>query len=201
MPTRLHRSLNACLIAIGLSSVCSAESPDWAKVTGAWDTYCRDPTEQTAATLLALLPERELPIAERPDSHTVNELYYGLTCLSKRMQVGNESAIRIGFRLLYVADAAFAEDLSAALGELSRTHPSLFLRLLRAARLAAPSEDSQYHDPIWVVDSFDSDLTLEQAQQDREERIDALSEVRDPETSQVRDEAVKLLRSVRFFGE
>ncbi len=144
--TQLNRSVRWLFAVVSLVLICvdapallAAEAPrkapDWPAVQRAFAAYMKVPDCRNADTLVSLIPDRELEVAERPDGKTTDLLYSNLAILQVGMLFGDPCATRLAFRLLRVADAAFAEDLEASLGALATSRPRLFLAELAQARV------------------------------------------------------------------
>ena len=120
----------ASIILAAGSAETKVPPPEWSKVAAAARSYQREASDENAARLYRLVPTRELSISERPDDSTRRLLYSLVPDLERRMFYGDLWSTRLAFRLLNAADAAFSEDLGAALGSLATNRPELFLREL-----------------------------------------------------------------------
>jgi hypothetical protein len=146
-------------------------------------TYERVPSCQHADALIALIPNRELAIPERPSQEVVGLLYGQLTLIQAQLFLGDACAARLAFRLSRVADAAFGEDLSATLGSLATTRPELFLRELARSGLSCQA-----------ITAYSSDYSVSEARSERALRIQRLRELSIPAVLQpVRSQCLRAL--------
>ena len=133
---------------------------------------------------MAAIPDRRLQETELPDPHTRGLLYSQLTLLESRMFHGDPCAVQLAFRLRRLSDAAFGEDLSAAIGALATTRPRLFLTQLSRSGMSC--------EPVL---SFDSDYTSEELQNECALRTQRLRQVDIPTLLDVRDRCLALLEA------
>jgi hypothetical protein len=176
----LLASLSA-LPAVGLSA---SDTPDWGKVEAAAHAYSKEPSCTNASSLIALIPDRALAREERIDGATSEVLYRLLPPLEGLMLYGDACATRVAFRLCRVADAAFAEDLYAALGALATTRPLLFLQ-----------ETARSGQGCDVVTFYWTDYSEPEARAERKLRLERLQQPVPAALKSLRSKCVQLLRS------
>ena len=176
-------SLLLTVMASQAASPGTPQAPAWSQVAQATRTYEREPSCQHADALIALIPNRELAIPERPGPEVVGLLYGQLTLIQAQLLLGDACAARLGFRLSRVADAAFGEDLAAALGSLATTRPELFLRELARSELSCQA-----------ITAYSANYSLSEARNERALRLQRLREVRVPAALQpVRRQCLRAL--------
>jgi hypothetical protein len=171
----------AAFPAVGLPA---SGTPDWGQVGAAAHAYSKEPSCANASSLIALIPDRALAREERTGSATSEVLYRLLPPLEGLMLYGDVCATRVAFRLRRVADAAFAEDLNAALGALATTRPLLFLQ-----------ETARSGQGCDVVTFFWTDYSEPEASAERKLRLARLQQPVPAALKSFRSKCVQLLRS------
>jgi hypothetical protein len=128
----------AALSAIGSPMFGVADGPkqevDWLALSRAWQAYRSTASASAAEQAYRLLPLKPLTIGGYGHSEIVEQFYGSLNWLEPRVMAGDRWSTRIAFRFCALADAAFAEDLFALLGNMIRLQPQLFLEELEANR-------------------------------------------------------------------
>ena len=176
--------LLASLSTVPAAGLPGSDTPDWGKVEAAAHAYSNEPSCTNAESLIALIPDRALAREEHTGSATFEVLYRLLPPLEGQMLYGDECAARVAFRLRRVADAAFAEDLNAALGALATTRPLLFLR-----------ETARSGQGCDVVTSFFTDYSESEASAEKKLRLERLQQPVPAALKPLRSKCVQLLRS------
>jgi hypothetical protein len=177
-------SLLFAFLGVGSCLAAGPGVPGSDPVLTATSVYSKEPSCPNAASLMALIPDRTLARQERP-SRAANDALYGLlTLLQARLLHGDACAARLAFRLRRVSDAAFAEDLSEALGALATTRPLLFLQEVQRSGQGCS-----------VVTSFDSDYSPSEERAERALRLSQLQRPVPASLSAVRSECLHLLRA------
>jgi len=156
--------------------------PDWASVIRLAHSYSATPNCENATALVERLPDFELEVAHRPDYRTVEALYRLMPLLESRMFYGDSCAAHVAFRLTWTADAAFSEDLGAALGSLATNRPNLFLTELASAGV-----------PCDRALGFNTDFTAQEFTDERQLRIKRLREFSKPDLDALRIECLTIL--------
>ena len=181
---RARRLLLASLCILPAAGLLASDTPDWGQVEAAAHAYPKAPSCENASSLIALIPDRALARQERPSSATSEVLYRLLPPLEGLMLYGDVCATRVAFRLRRVADAAFAEDLNAALGALATTRPLLFLQ--QSARSGQGCD---------VVTFFWTDYSEPEVSAERKLRLERLQQPVPAALKSLRSKCVQLLRS------
>ena len=184
----MKSSLSAALIVAAFSLAAAGKalaSPDWAAVTAAATALRDNPTPAASRRLLGLLPYERA----QPPEPVFDELWGLVDTIARRGFAGDVDAIRVGFRLRLLADAAFSEDLAVCLGSIATVQPRAFLSALVASQRDAGSSS----EPLEVVARFDPDLSDTERASERQKRLKALAAVRDHRLRAVRDACVKRL--------
>jgi len=181
---RVRWLLLASLSSVPAAGLPPSDTPDWGKVEVAAHAYSKEPSCANASSLIALIPDRALAREERTGSATSEVLYRLLPPLEGLMLYGNVCATRVAFRLRRVADAAFAEDLNAALGALATTRPLLFLQ--QSARSGQGCD---------VVTFFWTDYSEPEVSAERKLRLERLQQPVPAALKPLRSKCVQLLRS------
>ena len=187
-----------CLIALGILFSLSRgyqsaannteEMIDWDKVKTAFEAYVKDPSQENAKTFLCTLP-KDKPENEKGDKgKTAYYIYVNYSVWERKVLEGERHIIEAVFRLVSVADGAFAEAIWEVLSTLAQINPRLFLEILYEYRnvwyvkhIGYPGIGTKYDVPRGPI----SELEM---------RIKALESVKDPKYSELRDECIRLLR-------
>jgi hypothetical protein len=163
-------------------------SVDWDGIRKAFAIYCDSPSAKHAVHVMRLLPRSRVEYTGRKkENDAIDFVYDHLGTLRQRVLSRDLSASKLAFRLMTIADGAFAEDLDILLGQIIRIDPALFLQELkgygRVGRLDAlvGSLGDSY------VDRIDAQRL------EIKKRIQALSSVKDPAVKELRDECIKEL--------
>ena len=184
----MKSSLSAALIVAAFSLAAAGKalaSPDWAAVTAAATALRDNPTPAASRRLLGLLPYERA----QPPEPVFDELWGLVDTIARRGFAGDVDAIRVGFRLRLLADAAFSEDLAVCLGSIATVQPRAFL----SALVASQREVGSSTELLDVVARFDPDLSEPEQATERQKRLKALAAVRDHRFRAVRDASVKRL--------
>lgn len=193
------------MIACVLLTAIVAAAPDWKAIELAGSNYWQKPTAENAFRLWALLPNYDSQAGQFLDTPQIGiepstdpfrrpgplfeKLYALLRCIEPGLLVGRSAEVRLAFRLLHIADAAFAEDLSALVGRLATTRPDIFLRELALMRHEFP-EERLVDLSRWV----DSDLSDRQAIGELRARQKALQKVTAPQYQHLRDACLNQIK-------
>ena len=91
--------------------------------------------DANATHVIDLLPESGHVeyTSERKEQEAIEFVYQNLDMLERQVISRDPHAIKLAFRLMTIADGAFAEGLEIVLGQLIRIDPALFLRQLKEA--------------------------------------------------------------------
>jgi hypothetical protein len=163
--------------------------PDWTAISSAATIYSKAPSASAAASLLVLLPGRQLNATERAPEEVHDQLYSLLPVLAPRIAAGQDLDIRLCFQLIYISDGAFTEELLAVLGTVAGQHPDAYLNeLLRARPGLAP-----LIDPIRSVTFTYPEQESKVSVSELRARERALRTVRTRELQPLRDECLRLL--------
>jgi hypothetical protein len=188
------------LSALVLALAARATTPDWPAVSLAASRYAATTSESLAGNLLNLLPARRLEPEERPPEEVVEQLYQLLPVIAPRLDSGDSPEIRLAFRLIYVSDGAFSEELLALLGGLASHHPEKYLSELLRVRPGL----SQVLDPIRSVTFIGPELGSQETLSELRSRERGLRKVVTKKLLPLRDECLGLLeqelRTVRPDG-
>jgi len=171
-------------LAASTGSSLEQQAPDWPQVQKLAREYSRVPSCDNAIALISALPDQPPPIRHRPDAETQTVLYEQVSLLEARMFHGDSCAVRLAFKLLNVSDAAFSEDLTAALGALVSTRPELFMRELPEARQGCE-----------LAGRFSVDYTVEEIDHETRLRIGRLREVSAPGLLEIRNRCIDVLEA------
>jgi hypothetical protein len=195
------------MISCALLIAAAAATPDWNAIDAAADTYWHQPTVENASRLWSLLPnsslrEDQLPpysdVWDDPWPHpgaVFPKLYALLWCIEPEFLRGRSAEVRLAFRLLHNASAAFGEDLSALLGSLATTRPDVFLR-----ELAELHDEFPDHDLVRLAGDISCDLNERQALAELRARQRALRKVTVPEYRALRDACLtEVERSIKWY--
>lgn len=176
-----------------LISLTNLAQPDkWVDFEKTWDEYVRQATHENAVKVYEQLPDKALSKdfpAERL-TYKIFENWYQI--VSKRIATGDKDVIRIGFRLLTIADGAFQEDLGMDLGKLIVINPKLFLQELKNHRHLIVSLDR-------VVGNFGEEYVDKNELQlkETEKRIKSLEKVSDSGLASTKAECLKELTQIK----
>jgi hypothetical protein len=201
------------MISCALLLAAAAATPDWNAIDAAADTYWHQPTVENACRLWSLLPdfrlrEDQLPpydaalntyaVWADPWSHpgaVFPKLYALLWCIEPEFLRGRSAEVRLAFRLLHNAGAAFGEDLSALLGSLATTRPNVFLR-----ELAELHDEFPDRDLVELAGDISCDLNERQALAELRARQRALRKLTEPQYRALRDACLKEVeRSIKWY--
>lgn len=169
-------------------------SVDWLKLKETWLAYLNYPSSENADKVSRQLPSQgHVKYTGATDEHdAVNFVYDNLGMLSRQIYSGDRSAVRLGFRLFSVSDAAFSEELDIILGSLIRINPRLFLEVLNENQWALKNNQG-------LLVNFGGDY-VDRPNADELEislRIAALRSVDDPSLAPLRDECLQLLKGMQ----
>jgi hypothetical protein len=148
----------------------------------------KDSSPENAKAFLCTLP-KDKPENEKGDaSKTRYYIYFKYSLWESKVLAGDRYITEAVFRLLNVADGAFAEALGTVLSTLAQINPRLFLEILYEYRnawyvkhIGYPVDGSNYNNPKDQISEL-------------ERRIKALESVKDPKYSELRDECIRQLR-------
>jgi hypothetical protein len=192
----------------------AAATPDWKAIEAAADSYWHQPTAENAARLWSLLPnfrptDDQYPpyydaahdpfdTWEDPWSHpgAVGAKLEALVwCIEPEFLRGRSAEVRLAFRLLHFAGAAFAEDLSALLGCLATTRPDVFL-----SELAELQDEFPEPRLVELAGDISCDLSERQALAELRARQRALRKVTVPQYRALRDACLEdVERSIKWY--
>ena len=191
-----------CLIAAGLvtylpgsyqsAANCDEQIIDWDKIKSSFDTYLEYPSPENAKAFLDTLPKDKTE-NEKGDGSKV--LYYIFTfrnyaVLKNEIWAGDRCSTEAAFRLINVADGAYAETLDMTLGALVRINPSLFLEVLYEYKDLWLFKYNGY--PVYGVGPGHDERTKASIYEYRM-RIKALESVKDPIYSEIIKACVRQL--------
>jgi len=177
----------------------------WKNAYQAAKTYFSKPSPDNAEKFYKALPDKRLPSLDFKGLVRLGDLIYGsydnFSILEKNMEEGEPSAVDVGFRLINIADGAFAEDLTDALGKILPRHPRLFLQKLLAHQ--GKTEPTVFY----LLNDLLCPTAWGEIQEDEEEAeykeliktrlkicIKALESVGDPELKEIRDKCLSILK-------
>jgi hypothetical protein len=187
-----------CLIALGIlfslsrgyqsAASNTEEIIDWDKVRIAFEAYVKDSSPENAKAFLCTLP-KDKPEKEKGDARKARHyIYDNYSLWESKVLAGDRDITEAVFRLVSVADGAFAEAIWEVLSTLAQINPRLFLEILYEYRnvwyvkhIGYPGIGTKYDVPRGPI----SELEM---------RIKALESVKDPKYSELRDECIRLLR-------
>ena len=167
-----------------------------------WDTslktakaYFNYPSTENALRFYNNLPVFNVQAAEIKDTKDFLDLIdcldKNLPILSREMDIGDKNAVKIGFRLKNISDGALSESLDAALGDLIRINPRMFLEEL----LGCPNRDhiKEIGYPVTSGGLYYVGQWPQVEKYELEMRLKALETVKDPGLQEIRDICVALV--------
>jgi hypothetical protein len=119
--------------AQAVDSVPSADG-QWKRISDAIDAYAKSPSNETAQVAIDIIPGQPVAFTNSPEETRANDIIYServMTVLKARIRIKDQESVRLAFKLMNIADGAFAEDLETYLGQLIPIDPSLFLSELK----------------------------------------------------------------------
>ncbi len=167
--------------------------PYWTKVAALNEQYETAHKQDSAVQLWKLLPTgKTLPpegCQARIDS--LDHLERAQDYRAKRILAGDKTAIQLSFRMLNVADGAFAERIDIDLGKIIVKHPDLFLLGLK----------SEYGDEFCsdglLANLGEYDLSEKAKKAKLTERETALLSVKEGSLKKLRDLCVSRLKKLQ----
>lgn len=114
-----------------------ASQPNWQEIARRFDAYAKHPTDENARSTIAVLPDAQVSFTGSAEESRANRIIYAeqpMTVLERQVLMRNQASVELAFRLMPIADGAFAEDLDIILGKLIRIDPVLFLTELQKAK-------------------------------------------------------------------
>ena len=170
---------------------------DWLDLGLAWQRYEENPDTTNALGVIERLPSARVPVNpdDRNEALVRGELSGSVQRadggpLGRQVRAGDPGALRLAFRLLVLADGAYAESLQEILGSVITDDPSLFLRELMQQADVVPTP------PLGILLGLGPDFVdrADAARAEIEARIAALSSVREPALWSARDACIEALR-------
>lgn len=179
----------------------------WSGALNAAKAYYSTMSPELAKAFFEALPDHRLPRLAFDQEVLVIRVASSdrnMSELKEKLEAGEPAAVNVGFRLIYISDGAFAEELFHVLGEILPKHPRLFLEKAAAHLGRKNREDSD-----WILDHLVLDLIawwempedddekgtkrLALEEKERELRIKALKSVEDDGLRTIRDRCLALL--------
>lgn len=114
-----------------------ASDPNWQEIARRFDTYAKHPSDENARITIAVLPDAQVSFSGSAEESQANRIIYAeqpMATLERQVLMRNQASVELAFRLMHIADGAFAEDLDIILGKLIRIDPVLFLTELQKAK-------------------------------------------------------------------
>lgn len=128
--------ITAFLILAACSACSEKREPNWAEIARRVEAYTKDSSPGNAKSAIAVLPKEQVSFSGSPEESDANKKIYAgkpMTILEQQVLKRDQKSVEMAFRLLNIADGAFAEDLDIILGKLIRVDPVLFLSELQRA--------------------------------------------------------------------
>ncbi len=115
------------LLLITLIIAVNATDYNGSKLKAQYDTFLANPGNHELEKLLQILPNKREKIG---DHQVMDYIFMNLEPLEALAWQGNSIAIDVLFKMLYLTDAAYSEQLSIILGLTINDHPREFLNSL-----------------------------------------------------------------------
>ncbi len=167
---------------------------NWNEVLAAYDRFLAYPSPEKAGALARLLPKgtpesaRIVDDEARALDHFVSSENFGI--LAIEAEFGNRGAIVVLLRLLNFADGLGAEYISAALGNVVRSKPKLFLEIMKenGGALAIKQLGPRIAFPQYAYNNHPGAHKY-----DLVKRHEAVASVTEPELAETREACLELL--------
>ncbi len=131
------------LLLVACSACTAKREPNWAEIARRVEAYANDPSPGNAKSAIAVLPKEQVSFSGSPEESDANQKIYAekpMAVLEQQVLKRDKMSVEMAFRLLNIADGAFAEDLDIILGKLVRVDPVLFLSELQRANSTGLAE-------------------------------------------------------------
>lgn len=187
-------SFVCCVDARGTSNIGQPDQLlNWDRIMEAYSVYVDLPTPDNAKCFLNLLPE------DRPDQGLGDPrkaLKYifsadNIPVLYEEAISGENRAVEILFRLLFISDGYYKETVESTLGWLARDMPGLFLEILARYKDTKPMKEFGY--PVSFIGTGHN-VHPKAARYVLEKRLIALDSVKDPKYEKIKSDCIKQLR-------
>lgn len=125
------------LLLAGFSVCTAASEPNWAEIASRIDAYTTYPSPENARSAIAMLPDKQVTFSGSAEESKANEAIYArrpMAVLEKQVLRRDQASVELAFRLMNIADGAFAEDLDIIVGKLVKVDPVLFLTELQRTK-------------------------------------------------------------------
>jgi hypothetical protein len=183
----------------------------WLNVDKAAKAYFAEPSPSNAQKLYMALPQRQLSVLDDDGFERVLQTIFdffpgegaNFSILEKKIQEGEPNAADVGFRLINIADGAFAEVLLHDLGKILDKDAGLFLHKLAEHQGNTEPTVFDLLDSIlypvawWERPDRDDDMNKynEILKNRLENRIKALESIDDENVRPIRDRCLSILRA------
>jgi hypothetical protein len=186
---------------LGLSSLlgASVQSQDqiiiWATSLKTAEAYFNYPSTENALRFYNNLPASNVEVAEIKDTKNfldlIDYLDNNLPILSHEMKISDRNAVKVAFRLMNISDGTLAESLDAALGDLIRINPRMFLEEL----LSCPNRNhiKEIGYPVTSGGLYYVGQWPQVEKYELEMRVKALGTVKDPDLLGIRDICIAII--------
>lgn len=177
-----------CFVSISFAG----EVVDWKGIEQAYSEYIEYPSDENARKVRDLLPAAGHVeyTGEQLERAAIEFIYSNIRMLERQIISRDRDAVKLGFRLITIADGGFREDLYIMLGQLIRIDPEMFLRELKEAEELVGRLEwlVRIYGDIYV-DRFDAKRL------ETERRKRALKSVSDPALKDIRDRCINALEN------
>ena len=125
------------LAFVAVCCACNAASePRWAHIARRVEAYAAHPSTENARSALSVIPVKQVSFSGYSAETEANQSIYAekpMSVLEKQVQKRHQASVALAFRMMNIADGAFAEDLDIIVGKLITIDPALFLEELQNA--------------------------------------------------------------------
>jgi len=171
------------------------QSISWDNSLKTAKAYFNYPSTENALRFYNNLPAFNVEVAEIKDTKNFLDLIHyldeNLPILSREMNISDRNAMKVAFRLMNISDGTLAESLDAALGDLIRINPRMFLEEL----LSCPNREyiKEIGYPVTSGGLYYVGQWPQVEKYELEMRLKALETVKDSGLLGIRDICVALI--------
>lgn len=123
------------LAFVAACCACNAASePSWTEITRRVKAYAAHPSTENARSAISAIPDKQISFSGVSAETEANQSIYAekpMFVLEKQVQKRHQASVELAFRMMNIADGAFAEDLDVIVGKLITIDPALFLEELQ----------------------------------------------------------------------
>lgn len=190
---RFFYLLTLMLLPLSVLAQASGSAPisdsQWKRISEYVDAYARNPSRKNTQLAIDSLPEQQTVFSDSAEETRANDIVYServMTTLELQVRKKDPESVRLAFKMMNIADGAFAEDLDTLVGKLIRIDPILFLSELKFSGRV---------DLVGLVGNLGDSFSDKFPQQCSElnQRRRALKKIRTPELQSVKQRAEKAL--------